>query len=264
MTCPSEQQVIAAALGELSPDQATLVGQHIAQCDACGEQMHAHCGLVALLRPDAADPGEAAVFSRRVMNRCGTAPKQVVPLYRRPWAYGSIAVAAAAAVWLSRPGTLTHEDAVAARGSVVRSSLDATPDVLLLRGSALLPIQDAELHPGDGITLRYWNPSDEPIYLTAFALDADATIHWIYPAYMDETQNPMSVRLERSVEGTLLAEAMEPENPANGRLRIVALLTPDPLTVRDVEARLTRGSHDLRRTFPTASVHEWNCTWNPR
>jgi hypothetical protein len=136
--------------------------------------------------------------------------------------------------------------------------------VLLLRGNTLLPIEGAELHASDGITVRYWNPSDEPAFLAVFALDTAAAVHWIYPAYLRAADNPQSIRLQHSIEGKIMGEAVEPESPAPGRLRVVALLTPEPLSVHDVEARLAHDGQRLINTFPEARVHEWNCTWVER
>ena len=139
-----------------------------------------------------------------------------------------------------------------------------TPDVLLLRDKTLLPVEHAELHPGDGLVVRYWNSSDEPVYLAVFAIDANSAVHWVYPAYLDAAQNPASIRLERAVEGKIMGEAVEPEKPAEGPLRIVALLTSEPLSVRQVEAQLARRLGRLTEIFPNARVHEWSCTWNAR
>jgi hypothetical protein len=217
-----------------------------------------------LLNSEETRRADDAGFTRNVMDLCVTTHARRVPFYRSRLAYGSMAVAAAAALWLLRPSLHSELDVVAARGTSSHVVMPVTPDALLLRGSTLLPIQDAELRPGDGITLRYWNPGNEPVYLTAFALDSAATVHWIFPAYTDESQNPTSIRLERSVEGRVLAEAVEPEAPASGRLRIVALLTSQALSVHEVEAKVGQGTQNLKLTFPNARVHEWNCTWNAR
>jgi hypothetical protein len=264
MKCPSEQQIIAAALGELVPSEATEVGQHIAICVSCSALMRTHCELRTLLEPSGDRLSPEIGFICSVMDRCSASDARVVPFYRKAWFYATASIAAAAALCLSQPRVHSDPDVVAARGTSSRDSMTVTPDVLLLRGNTLLPIEGAVLHPGDGITVRYWNPSQEPAYLAVFVLDAAAAVHWVYPAYLNESDDPKSIVLQRSVEGTILAEAVEPELPAPGRLRIVALLTPAPLHVHDIETRLGRVGHSINELFPEARVHEWNCQWIER
>jgi hypothetical protein len=266
MTCPSEELLVAIALGEVSPGDAAGFGEHLKNCERCATLTREHAGLASLLRMDATPVAADAQFVQLVMGQCAASPSVAspTPLHRRPWVYGLAAVAAASALWLMRPSGHSAPDVVAARGTSSREVAPVTPDVLLLRDKTLLPIEHAELHPGDGLVVRYWNSSDEPVYLAVFAIDANSAVHWVYPAYLDATQNPTSIRLDRAVEGKIMGEAVEPEEPAAGPLRIVALLTSEPLSVRQVEAQLAQRLGRLTETFPNARVHEWSCTWNAR
>ena len=264
MKCPSEQLLVAVALGEASPSDAVAIGEHLEICQRCDALTRGHVEVASLLRTGAAPVASDTQFVQHVMDQCEPWRSIVVPtpLRRRAWICGLAAVAAAAALCLLRFSGHSALDVVAARGTSSREVAAVTPDVLLLRDKTLLPIEHAELHPGDGLVVRYWNSSDKPVYLAVFAIDSSAAVHWVYPAYLNASQNPTSIRLERAVEGKIMGEAVEPEAPAVGPLRIVALLTSEPLSVRQVESQLARPLGRLSETFPNAQVHEWSCTWN--
>jgi hypothetical protein len=56
---------------------------------------------------------------------------------------------------------------------------------------------------------------------------------------------------------------VEPEAPAPGRLRVVAVVSERPLAGNDVERRLAGGgSHGAR--FAGDLVQEWSSTWIAR
>jgi hypothetical protein len=266
MTCPSERLLIASALGELSPNDAVAIGEHLKTCERCAASTREHAELAVLLRADSVSAASDVPFVQRVMNECAFLPSRAprAPLHRRSWVYGLAAMAAVACLWLTRPASHRGLDVVAARGSSGRDVALVTPDVLLLLDKTLLPIAHAELGPGDGFVVRYWNSSDDPVYLAVFAIDAQQSVHWIYPAYLDVSQNPTSIRLERVVEGKVMGEAVEPDRPAVGPMRVVALLTSEPLNVHQVETQLAHRGEKLSESFPKARVHEWSCTWNAR
>jgi len=132
--------------------------------------------------------------------------------------------------------------------------------------SKSLPVEGATLHRGDGFAVRYWKTTMEPTYLMAFAIDAAGEVHWIYPAHLDPLLDPHAVPLAAS-EDRLLGEVFEPESPAQGPLRVVAIVTSEPLTINAVEQRLGKGPREtalarLASLGPSTRVSEWNCTWS--
>jgi len=50
MTCPSERLLIASALGELSPNDAVAIGEHLKTCERCAASTREHAELAVLLR----------------------------------------------------------------------------------------------------------------------------------------------------------------------------------------------------------------------
>jgi hypothetical protein len=97
-----------------------------------------------------------------------------------------------------------------------------------------------------------------------FALDQRGDVHWLHPAYLNENENPSSLELAPHTDWRALDEVAEPESPAPGPLRVYALLTPAPLNVKDVEARLARKAQPVSALFPGLEVEEWRCTWHAR
>jgi hypothetical protein len=211
-------------------------------------------------------------FVARVMEGCRSAPRVVASRSRRRvWPYGGAALAAAACVVLGiaswpqpRLDAPDPRGTVAARGDA-RTRLRATVQAFVGRaelGSTAPLLEGASLRPGDGILVRYSNPAAEPAYLMVFALDERGSVHWIHPAYLDESQNPSSLPLIAGLTQQVLPEVAEPEDAAPGALRVYALLTRAALDVKQVERRLAQ-RQEVSELFPEAEVEEWRCTWTP-
>jgi hypothetical protein len=264
MNCPSEQLLLAAALGELTGSEASQVNEHVKRCSHCSllarEQVH----LLIALKTGPESPKSENDFINGVMARCESICPVAVPSTRRKrsFLYAMAAVVSAFALWFVHHSTRSHLDVFTARGTANHDLASVTADVLYLRGAVVSPVEQAELHPGDRIAVRYWNGSASPFYLAVFAVDTQNTVHWVFPAYLDASQNPSSVPLTRSVEGRVFDEVVEPEKPADGAFKIVALVTSTPLTVHDVETRVSGNHRPLSELFPQARVQEWNCTWH--
>ncbi len=178
---------------------------------------------------------------------------------RRTLALTLLASAAALAiVGVGRPRLREHWTA---RGSSHRETRGVSIQTLVARDHALLPIDQASLHAGDGITVRFVNDTGERRYLAVFVVDAARAVHWIYPAYVDEATNPTSIELEPNSEPRVLAEIVEPDRPASGPLRVVSVTSREPLSVKAVESRLLDGAASASDLFPEGQVQEWRCLW---
>jgi hypothetical protein len=208
-------------------------------------------------------------FVARVMAACEAAPVKAAPRAasrRAVWAAGAV-LAAAACVALgvtAWPSQAPKPEVIAARGS--EPGLSATVQAFVghaRAGSAPPLLEGATLRPGDGILVRYSNPTERDVYLMVFALDARHAVHWIHPAYLSEDTNPSSLRLARGVTERVLPEVAEPEAPAPGALRVYALLSAAPLDVKGVEQRLAGARQAVPALFPEAETEEWSCTWAP-
>jgi len=220
--------------------------------------------------PDVTLSDEA--FVARVMAECRPAPLHATSRqsWRPAWLLVATIAAAAAAVPLTAHGPHeldqrpTPRGSTAARGGasdgrtaivqafVVRATPASTPALL----------DGAELRSGDGILIRYSNPAASARYLMVFALDHDRQVHWIHPAYLDARDSPSSLKLEPRTALTVLEEVAEPDNPAPGTLHFYALLTDNPLHVKDVEARLSVSDGPIHQLFAGAQIEEWRCTWH--
>jgi hypothetical protein len=213
-------------------------------------------------------------FMARVMSAC-SAEASATSLRRRrlgAWVYGAAAVVAAAAAATTVLSVAQHETGlgalggrVAARGAGLPSR--ATVQAFVTRtqaGVAPALLEGAVLGPGDGILVRYSNPTERVAYLMVLALDERGDVHWIHPAYLNEHDSPSSLGLEPRTTWRVLDEVAEPENPAPGPLRVYALLSDAPLRVKDVEAELSAQQLPMSELFPQAQVEEWRCTWRAR
>ena len=77
-------------------------------------------------------------------------------------------------------------------------------------------------------------------------------------------QNPTSIALEPNDTPRVLEEIVEPDRPAAGPFRVVALTSREPLSVRAIEKRLGGGAESIADLFPEGQVQEWRCTWASR
>jgi hypothetical protein len=193
------------------------------------------------------------------------------PSRRRIWPYASVLAAAACAVigigfWPRPAGRGTEsEGTIAARGAL-HDGLRATVQGFVghaAPGAAPPLLEGARLRPGDGILVRYSNPAEQDAYLMVFALDERGSVHWIHPAYLNESTNPTSLKLAREVTNRVLPDVAEPEDAAPGLLRVYALLSHSALDVKSVESKLTGPSPSVADLFPEAEIVEWRCTWTP-
>lgn len=91
------------------------------------------------------------------------------------------------------------------------------------------------VHPEDGLLFAYTNLGAEPFeHLMVFCVDAQRELHWFYPAYTSERENPTSIAIEVGQE-VALSEAVWLDLP-RGPLTIYAAFTRQPLDVWAVEA----------------------------
>jgi hypothetical protein len=91
------------------------------------------------------------------------------------------------------------------------------------------------VHPEDGLLFAYTNLGGEPFeHLMLFCLDAKREVHWLYPAYASERENPRSIPIQVGQE-LALSEVVWLDLP-KGPLTIYAAFTREALDVWGVEA----------------------------
>jgi hypothetical protein len=263
MKCPTVEELLRAEFGELLTHRASEVERHVAACASCTGLQRDQRELLSALAASPQLPLSDPQFVLGVMARLDESRRASVELPRRSvrWIVGVAAVAAMAAAVMMVPRLVQHEDAFAARGSKRHESTSTFVEVLRVRPNGLEPIRGTTLRPGDGIGVRFANPSKMSRFLMVFLVDGQGEVHWIYPAYVDPASNPTSVLLAPDSALQLLDETVEPAAPAPGPLRVATLVTAQPLTVKEVEARIRGQVPDLERLFPSAQVNDWGCTW---
>lgn len=266
MSCPSDHELLAAILGELTVNQTSDVARHRASCARCQRAAREHELLLSDLRaePELASSGEA--FNARVLAACKAAP--LAPpraALRRPrrGILSATLVAAAALLVVNGAGERAQPASISARGEHTAASF---AELSFVRDGVLHPLAGARLGPGDALAVRCTNNRDETRYLAVFALDVQNAVHWVYPAFLDERSDPSSLPIPPLTRGLLLPELVEPERPAAGQLRVFALFSARPLHVRELEARLVHFARDPQASLGTAEeeleLSEWRAQWH--
>jgi hypothetical protein len=91
------------------------------------------------------------------------------------------------------------------------------------------------VHAEDGLLFAYTNLGAEPFgHLMLFCVDAESELHWFYPAYASERENPSSIAIQAGQE-LALSQVIWLDLP-RGPLTIYAAFTREPLDVWAVEA----------------------------
>ena len=263
MSCPPAETLARLIAEDLPLAEARDLERHLEACAACAQRRERTATLVAgLAGPLPGLDRDEARFVAGVVDRLSRAPRRAVP-----WRL----VAAAAIVLLVLPASYLglrqlQEPAgrFTARGSsgAAPSRLEALVGLEPLRvhGKAFEPLRaGVRLSPGDGLAFRYDNLAREPLYLLAFALDREGSVHWFYPAYLSAESDPRGVPLVANVRGRLLPEVTQPEGVPPGPLRVVTVVGRRRVSVKQAERRLA--GHDPGRPvaplFPGAATEEW-------
>jgi len=265
MTCIDPEVLLKMELGELDESELSELERHLKGCPSCRD----HRDFLAKMMTDLSTPldgdsDDHEVFVRHVMTACARAPeasKRLASLV----AFGA-AAALTGMVMLSHPAPpLGREvEELTPRGSGALDEPAARVEAFVGKrtgSSAPALLEGAELRPGDGIVVRYSNPTDRDAFLVVLAIDSKNEVHWIHPAYLRESENPESIRLVRRTEQRVLDEIAEPDRPAPGALRVYAIVTDSALHVREVEAALAKNQGSIIGLFPEATLEEWSCTW---
>jgi hypothetical protein len=145
----------------------------------------------------------------------------------------SAALALALMLIVFLPTKSGQEEGFAARGS------DGIPANLLVYrlqpGEAPAPVVD-EIAGADELAFAYENNAGKK-RLLIFGLDEHKNIYWYHPAWVKESDNPVAVPIQSGGGVHELPEAVT--HPIKGKsLRIYAVFTDEPLSVREVEKRV--------------------------
>jgi len=239
MRCPKDEDLVRLQDGALSLDQTERARAHVAQCSRCRER---EASLRAFVE-DIKAPVPTHIHSHvlAVMARLDDRDRRPTgPEARRIWAYAGVS-AVAACVLLStvylrkRPEPAT--DTWQARGGEVRATLgrDVGIQSYAATGELRPLISGATIERNTPLTAGFRNLGQAPAFLLLFAVDAHQAVHWISPPYSRPEDNPASTRLQPTVNERMLNTTAVLEDVPPGALRVVAVITPNPAHVSDVE-----------------------------
>ncbi|MFO0582650.1 MAG: zf-HC2 domain-containing protein [Anaeromyxobacter sp.] len=253
--CARPDEWLRLVDGELTENRAADLRAHAAGCTACTRELAGAEALVSRLA--APDP---EVFAARVvagaMARLGAAPERE---RRRPWLGWALAGAATFAVVLALPVALRRgptEDFTARGGPAAAWAARVGVELSALEKPVRRLGPGASLVSGTAVVASYGNPEPEPAYLLAFALDGANEVHWLYPAFLEPGSDPAAVRLEPATVYRALPDAAVLEGLLPGPLRLVTVVSREPIRVSAVErlAPAERDPEALRRRLPAARV----------
>jgi hypothetical protein len=247
MNCAHRVRIPAWLDGDVTQNEALELEQHVASCGPCQTQRRRLQNAIGLLR--SALPTESLPTSMAAH----TARKIRMRAHKKspaPWVFfvGAIASAAVLSVFVlpTPPQTAVLEPGASEftpRGAAHppsefqrRLGVDIFEHRHLQEGVRL---QDGgRLDAGAGLSFVLYNRSGRDWHYMLFGIDAKAQVHWFYPTYTTVGSNPLSPRLASKPEVVALPEGVTAEDPATGSLKLVALFTPSPLHVQDVEDRV--------------------------
>src|SRR5690606_10065214 len=114
----------------------------------------------------------------------------------------------------------------------------------------------SQLEVSTAFTAGHWNLSERTAYLLLFAVDSERVVHWIAPSFTTPGSDPASIGIGTSKERRLLGSSAVFDDLATGPLRVIGLITTEPLRVSLIES--LKGDElepeALKRRFPKADL----------
>jgi hypothetical protein len=170
-----------------------------------------------------------------------------------------LAAAAVMALFVLPRGELTP-GVFTARGGHAQPALARDVGVqIYVRDASLQPLTSARrIKARAAFTAGLRNLGTKPAYLMLFAVDTQKAVHWIAPEYIVAGSDPLAVSIPASTSELPLPNSVVFDDVAAGTLRVVALITPKPLHVSQIESisvgELTEAG--LKNRFAGAEVRQ--------
>lgn len=208
---------------------------HFADCDRC-RGYFARRQLLASMDPKGLSAKD------RIGQSLGFAP----PTPKRSFAplmglASALAAAALLVVVIPSENGTGPDDGFAARGGAPLAE-DAPPvDVFRITPSGPRPAKD-QISRGDELAFTYRNPTGRE-RLMIYGVDDTGAVYWYHPAWTDPGANPTAIAVASGNDVVELKEAIAHDLTGH-TLKVYALFTDAPLTVREVEATVAQqGTH---------------------
>jgi hypothetical protein len=205
------------------------VAPHLESCTRC-RGYFAQRELLARLDPQAVSARE------RIARGAGLS----LPKATRAPLFGALATAGVLAAALFVVGDAGDDTSgFTARGSGRPSDVaasDALVRIFRITGNESVPVGD-EIAVDDELAFAYRNPNGRS-HLMIFAVDDRREIYWYHPAWTDPDADPSSVAVSSGEAFRELTEAVRHDLHASKNLRVYALFSDAPTTVRAVEREM--------------------------
>jgi hypothetical protein len=260
--CPNQDELLAFADADLSPEQLGRIEKHLELCGSCAKQVMAvHSLIDDLAAPLVAPRLDMAEHVAGVMRRLDI---PVATPSRSRWVIGGPLLAAAAALLVSlglRSQSSESASEFAARGGPPQASLSRDVGLQLYAQEesprALQP--GGRVRRGTPLTAGLRNLGDQRVYLLLFAVDAAGVVHWIAPEFTVPGSDPLATGMEPSQREQLLPSAVVFDDLAAGPLRVVAVIDRKPARVSEIEALPSSelATDALMKRFPRAETRQF-------
>lgn len=260
--CPTEDELLAFADTDLSPEQLGRIEKHLEVCSSCAKQVMALHSLIEDVAAPTAAP--RLNMTEHVAGVMGRLDAPLATSSRSRWVIWGPLLAAAAALLLSlglRSRSSESTGEFAARGGPQQASLSRDVGLQLYvqeqSPRALQP--GGRVRRGAPLTAGMRNLSSERVYLLLFAVDAAGTVHWIAPEFTVPGSDPQATAIEPSQREQLLPSAAVFDDLAAGPLRVVAVIDRKPARVSEIEALPASelGTEALMKRFPRAETRQF-------
>jgi len=224
--CPQRASIERHFDGTISPESEHVLREHLPVCAAC----HAHYERWLLL--SRLDP-EALSAETRILRGLGLGRR---PSVVRPFgvaAAATLVAAAAALLFWIRAAPEPHGFTARGGGPPAKVSRVFVYDV---HPGKPAEIASESVARGDELAFAYENGAAKN-RLMIFGVDEHRHVYWFYPAWVNPSENPVAVPVERDERRHELPEAVRQDFDGS-RLEIRSVFLDAPLTVAELEAML--------------------------
>jgi hypothetical protein len=258
--CPTDEQRVRFVDGSLAPEEADRVGKHVASCPQCRDRDEMLRALIADVKAAVPAAVDVQAHARAVMDRLDrpVAARSKPPGAR--WLVGAAAVGVLVVLGYRGLRAPSPTDAWQARGGHAHSAIgrDVGVQPYALEVGLHPLVSGSTIDGTTPLTAGFRNVGDAPAFLLLFAVDSRRIVHWISPSYTRPGEDPASTILTVSVGERILESTAVFDDVGAGALRVVAVITPAPAHVSDVEslAGTDLSAIRLTRRIPGAEVRE--------
>lgn len=252
MKCLKQEDLLGYVAGTISSERHSAIEEHFSGCRNCAQ---ARDELITMTRRLAPDPGEFKdpAFADNVLTllRLGRA-RPITEAVHNKWLWWFAPAASALAALLMVVfllQTSTGQNDFQTRG--IKENPDRWVSLKVFRSTADgYKLADKSILFGDSLAFTYENRSAEYGFLMVFAVDSGGEVHWYYPAFTSEEQDPESIAIQSGLGQVQLPDEVR-HDFSPGPVRLFAVFSKSPLRVKAMEEKVAR---DLRAAGSNISL----------